>query len=103
MDLTPEQLQQIADLVWSKAEPAVKKYCQKLVEDLDIPDTRNLATKKHVSDLVTEALKPITEEINKTNEAVTKVASETDVKIKELTTNKSDWRDMFKTILDYES
>lgn len=102
MDLTPEQIQQIADLVMAKMESALKKYCQKLIEDLDIPDVRNMASKKHVADLVAEALKPITEVITKTNEAVTKIATETDTKIKELTTNKSDWRDMFKTILDYE-
>lgn len=106
MDLTQEQIDAIvtstSNTVMNKLEPKIAQFCTKQIEDLDIPDTRNMATKKFVGDAIVEAIKPVTEEIAKTNTAVTKIATETETKITELTTKKSDWTDMFKTILDYE-
>lgn len=103
MDLTQEQIDSIISAVMNKLEPKVLATITKKIEDLDIPDTRNMATKKFVNDAIVEAIKPVTEEVTKANVAITKVATETEVKINELSTKKSDWTDIFKTILDYES
>lgn len=99
MDLTPEQIEMIVSAVMNKLEPKTKASITKMIEDLDLPDTRNMASKKYVNDAIAEGIKPVTEELTKTNEQVTKIASDTDVKIKELAT-KSSWSRMFRTILD---
>ena len=101
MDLTPEQLQSIVDSVLEKAKSSMQRYLQKMVEDLDIPDVRNMATKKFVSDAIDALKTGFNDEFKKTNEAVTKVAEETDTKIKALTPPAS--KPWYSTVLDYES
>lgn len=100
MDLTPEQVASIVDAVFQRVEAKLKPTLNKLVEDIEIPDVRKLITKQAFESAI-EALKTgMNDEFKKTNEAVNKIATETDVKIKELSTPKSSsW---WKTVLDYE-
>lgn len=101
MDLTPEQIEAIVEKVLERARTSMQKYCQKLVEDLDIPDVRNMATKKHVTDIV-EALKNgFNDEFKKRDEAITKIATETETKINALTPPKS--KPWYSTVIDWES
>lgn len=100
MDLTPEQLSQIVSAVLEKVEAKLKPTLQKLVEDLELPDVKGLVTKK-VFEQTIEAIKTgFNDEFKKTNEAVTKIATETDIKIAALTPPKS--KPWYATILDYE-
>ena len=103
MDLTQEQLDAIISNVLTRAETKLKVFATKIIEDLDIPDVRNMATKKFVTDGIETLRVAVTTELSKTNESVNKIAAETDVKIKELTTKKASWLDNFKTVIDYES
>lgn len=102
MELTQEQIDAIIVGVLSKIESSVKNLVTKQIEDLEIPDSRNMASKKFVTDALEGFKTIVTQELTKTNEAVNKIATDTDVKIKELTTKKSSWTDIFKTVLDYE-
>lgn len=69
------------------------------VAAIEIPDVKDKPSKKYVTDTVTEhvgALKTsVMEEVSKTNEAVNKIAKETETKIAALDTKKSsgffDW------------
>jgi ribosome-associated translation inhibitor RaiA len=99
--MEPNEVQSLIDSAIAKLESKIRKFLDDKLNELEVPDTRNLATKKLVNDVVQELRTQITEELSKTNTAVTKVAEEADVKIKELSTKKSDWTDIFKTVLDY--
>lgn len=99
MDLTPEQIDAISDKVMERSTSSMQKFCKKLIEDLDIPDVRNMATKKMVTDTIDALRNGFNEEFKKTNEAVTKVASETETKIQQLTPPKS--KPWYSTVLDY--
>lgn len=99
MDLTQEQLDTIVERVLEKSKPSIKSFLQKQLEDLDIPDTKTLATKKMVTDTVEALRNGFNEEFKKTNEAITKVAAETEIKIQQLTSPKS--KPWWTTIYDH--
>lgn len=71
------------------------------LETLEIPDTKGLVSKKNFLEFTDEIKRHISDEMAKTNEQVTKIANETDVKITELKTTRGEWKNWFKTILDY--
>lgn len=100
MELTPEQMASIVSAILEKVEAKLKPTLTKLVEDLELPDTKQFATKKMLDTAIEALRNGFNDEFKKTNEAVTKIATETETKIKELTTPKSSsW---WKTVLDYE-
>jgi hypothetical protein len=100
--MEPNEVQALIDSAFAKLESKIQGWLKTKLEELDIPDTRNLVSKKLLADSIESLKTAFTEELSKTNTAVTKVAEETEVKIKELNTQKSDWKNLFKTILDYE-
>lgn len=100
MDLTPEQLASIVQAVLDKVEAKLKPTLQKLVEDLELPDVKGLITKKAFQEAI-EALKTgFNDEFKKTNEAVTKIATETETKIQALTPPKS--KPWYATVIDWD-
>lgn len=100
MDLTEEQLNQIITTVLSKAKTQIANAVKSAIEDADIPDTRNLASKKFVTDLLENLKTGLNTEIVALQEAIKKVATETDTKINALTAPKT--KPWYATLLDYE-
>ena len=96
--LSQEQIDTIVNAVMFRVESRLKKLVADEVKELEIPDVSNLASRKMVKDSVMEAIKPLQDEIPKLQEAVKKVAEETEVKIKELTPPKQ--KEWWKTLLD---
>lgn len=94
------EIDAIVSQVMSKITPLVKGTITKMMEDLDIPDTRNLATKKLVTDALDTLRNGFNDEFKKRDEAITKIATDTDTKIKELTPPKS--KPWWGTVLDFE-
>lgn len=87
--------------VVARLEIKIKATIQKLFEDLEIPDTKGFI-KKQVFEAAIEALKTgMNEEFKKTNEAVTKIATETETKIAALTPPKS--KPWYATVIDWEN
>lgn len=107
MELTNEQIEAMIETKLAEMRQeitnTVNKSVAKSLQSLEIPDTRQLATKKFVTDNLESVRTAITDEISKTNTAVTKIASDTDTKITELVTKKTKFTDMFKTVIDYEN
>lgn len=100
MPLTDEEVNSLLEKLIEKFKPSIKSFVTKQLEDLDLPDTRNLVTKKLLNDTIETLRNGFNEEFKKRDEAITKIANETETKIKELTPPKS--KPWWGTVLDYQ-
>jgi hypothetical protein len=99
--MTEEQIRELVKSMLVSFEQKIQGMIDKELKELEIPDTRNMAQKKFVTDTVEALRVAVTEEISKTNVAVNKIATETETKITELSTKKKGFT-LPKTLCDYD-
>ena len=88
------EVQNLIDSSFTRLEARINKR----LEELEIPDVRNFATKKFLTDSLNDFKTSVTDEFTKTNTAVNKIATDTDTKIAALSTKPKSFSG-FKTLM----